>query len=264
MTTRAFDLFFAPFAASPWLGLVAISFLTGVVALLVFRYTSSQRGIRGVKNQIVAHLLEVWLYRDEMRVVLRAQIAVVRDNLKYLGYALVPLACMVLPMAVLLVQTDLRYGHRALRVGEQTILAVHLLPGASESEVSLVAPPGLAVETPAVRMPTDREVDWRLRAVSAGRHELRLKVGGAEFTKTMVVGSRLARLSSQRVGAGLPHFFHPGEPPLPNPSPAAWVTVTYPDAPLPLLGWQLHWIWPWLVLSMLFGYVLKGPLRVQV
>ena len=42
------------------------------------------------------------------------------------------------------------------------------------------------------------------------------------------------------------------------------IRVTYPDASLALLGRPMHWIWPWLVLSMVFGYALKGPLKVQV
>jgi hypothetical protein len=31
-----------------------------------------------------------------------------------------------------------------------------------------------------------------------------------------------------------------------------------------LLSWRVHWVWPWLIISMAFGYALKGPLRVQV
>lgn len=264
MITRAFDLFFAPFAGSPWLGLVAISLVTAVMALLVFRYASSQRRIRAVKDQIIAHLLEVWLYRDEMRVVLRAQSAVVRDNLKYLGYALAPLACMILPMVGLLLQTDLRYGHRALKVGEEAIMAVRLGPGVSTSDVALIPPSGIELATPAVRMPADREVDWRLRAVALGDQEMRVKVGGEEVTKRVVVGSRLGRVSMLRTQPGGPHLLNAGEPPLPKGGPIESVKVAYPEAQLGLLGWRLHWIWPWLALSMLFGYALKGPLKVQV
>jgi len=262
--TTAFDLFFAPFAGSPWLGLAAISLVTGVMALLVFRYASSQQRIREVKSQIIAHLLEVWLYRDEMRVVIRAQGAVVRDNLKYLGYALVPLICMILPMAALLVQADLRYGHRALEVGERAIVAVRLRPGLSLSDVSLVAPAGIEAETPAVRMLTDSEVDWRVRATAQGNHTLRIVIGGAEVTKEVVVGERMARLSGARVEGGVQHFLNPGEAALPAGGPAESIRITYPDGSLTLFGRPVHWIWPWLALSMVFGYALKGPLKVQV
>lgn len=264
MITRAFDLFFAPFAGHPWLGLAAISLVTGLVALLVFRYTSNQRRIQEVKRQIIAHLLEVWLYRDEMSVVLRAQGAILRDNLRYLGLALVPLACMLLPMAALLIHTDLRYGHRALAVGERAIVAVKLPFGVSPEDVKLTAPEGIAVDTPAVRIPSEGEVDWRLRATARGRHALRFTVGSAEVTKEVVVGEPMARLSAARVRGGVAHFLHPGEPPLPAGAPVQSISITYPESSLSLLGRTMHWIWPWLVLSMGFGYALKGPLRVQI
>jgi len=264
--TRAFDLLFAPFSARPWAGLVVVSLLTGLVLLLVFRYTSNQRGIRAAKDLIISHLLELLLYRDELRVVMRAQARLAKDNLRYLGHALVPLVFMIPPVLVLLIQMDLRYGHQPLQVGERTILAVKLRPGdPGPDQISLSVPPGVEVETPALRMPAVGEVDWRLRAETPGDYRLVIKLGREEFEKRLVVGERRGLVSPRRVGTGLwQKFLNPGEPPLPADGPIASVSVTYSGASLPLFGWRLHWIWPWLILSMAFGYALKGPLRVQV
>ena len=54
-----FDLFFAPFGARSWLGMIIVSAITGGVLLFVFRCTSNQRGIRAAKDRILSHLLEV-------------------------------------------------------------------------------------------------------------------------------------------------------------------------------------------------------------
>ena len=264
--TRTFDLFFAPFTSTPGLGIVVISLITGLVLVLAFRYTSNQRGIRAVKRDIVADLLEIFLYRDELRVVLRAQARLFRNNLRYLGYALVPLACMILPVVILLVQIDSRYGHRPLRVGERAIVAVNLRPGAaSPDQVLLSAPAGIEIETPALRMPGAAEVDWRVRAVAPGNHQLRITIMGRELTKQIVVGQYGRRISTQRVGDGVwQQFLRPGEPPLPDDGPLSGVKVSYPNVSLHIFRWRLHWIWPWLILSMAFGYALKGLLQIQV
>src|SRR4030067_1152469 len=95
--SRLFDVFFAPFGARSWPGMIIISTLTGVVLLFVVRCTSNQRGIRAAKDRILSHLLEVVLYRDELRVVLRAQARLAKDKLRYLGHALVPLCFMGVP-----------------------------------------------------------------------------------------------------------------------------------------------------------------------
>lgn len=263
--TRFFDLVFAPSVWSAWAALVFVSLITGAVLLMVFRYTSNQRGIRAAKDQIISHLLEVLLYRDDVRVVLGAQARLARDNLRYLGYALVPLAFMIIPVGFLLVQTDLRFGHRPLEEGERAIVAVEVDPGVDLDEVSLSASSGIAVETLPLRIPALDEVDWRVRAVAPGRQELRISVAGKEFAKEIVVGSVGGRVSAARVGSGLwPQFLHPGEPPIPQGVPARSATVSYPTADMRLFGWRVHWVWPWLIISMAFGYALKGPLRVQV
>ncbi len=263
--TRLFDLTLAPFTGHPWLGLVLISLLTGFVLLLVFRFTSNQRGIKAAKDRIISHLLEVLLYRDEMRVVLRAQARLLLDNLRYLGYALVPLAFMLIPVGFLLLQTDLHYGKRPLQVGEKTIVALRLKPGIDLDQVSLSAPAGIALETESLRIPSLHEVDWRVRATAPGRHLLRFTVAGQEFTKEIVVGQNLTRVSTARVAPNLwEQFKHPGEPPLPHDLPALSAAISYPPAHLDFFGHSLHWIWPWLLISMAFGYALKGPLRIQV
>jgi hypothetical protein len=265
--TRSFDLFFAMFApAGAWAGMVAVSLLTALLALVIFRYTSSQSGIRAVKDRLISHLLEVVLYRDELRVVLRAQVAILRDDVKYLGYALVPLAFMIVPVGVLLIQTDLRYGHRPLALGEQVIVGVKLRSaGGNLSRVSLSASDGAEVETPPLTMPAIGEVDWRVRGVTAGDHELRFSVNGREFSKRIAIGERASRIAVLRVGGGAwQQFLHPGEPPLPADGPVEWIQVSYPGREMRALGWRMHWVWPWLVLTLALGYILKGPLRVQV
>ncbi len=264
--THLFDLFCAPAALSPWLGIVLISLLTALLALVIFRYLSPQRSIRAMKDRIISHLLEVWLYRDDPRVVLRAQMRLLIDNLRYLACALLPLACMIVPMAVLLVQADLRYGHRSLHVGERAIVTVRLSPGSgSLDQLSLSAPGGVAPDSPALRLPAEGEIAWRLRALSPGVHRLRIAVRGREFTKEVVVEKPGARLSARRVAPGLwQQFLNPPEPPLPADGGISWIEVSYPASHLRLLRWRLHWVWPWLVLSMAFGYALKGPLRVHL
>ncbi|MBE9566652.1 MAG: hypothetical protein IMF16_07875 [Proteobacteria bacterium] len=264
--TRVFDLVFLPSGVSPWLGMIIVSMVTGLVLLLVFRYTSNQQGIRAAKDRIMAHLLEVLLYRDELPVVLRAQVYLLGANLRYLGYALVPLLFMIVPVGLLLVQTDLRYGYRPLQVGESAIVAAQIRSeGGALEGVSISAPPGLEVETAALRMPDVGEVNWRVRAVSPGTHELRIRVGGEEFVKQVVVGEGATRVAVQRVGGpAWRQFLYPGESPLPGGGPVEEIHVFYPSASLRFFGWRLHWVWPWLIVSMVFGYALKGPLRVQV
>ena len=69
-----FDLLFLPFRSlNPWAGMIFISLLTGLLMLLIYRWTSNQAGIRRVKDKIKAHLLELRLYKDNMGVTMKAR-----------------------------------------------------------------------------------------------------------------------------------------------------------------------------------------------
>jgi hypothetical protein len=182
---KVMDLLLAPFAGHPWLGMGAISLLTGFLLLLIFRLTSSQRGIKGAKDRIFAHLLEVLFYRDELRVVLRAQRRLVLDNLRYLGYALVPLMFMLIPVGLLLSQLDLRYGHRPLQVGEETLLAVKFSQPVDLDQVALQLPAGLTAETSRLRQGRAlRRVASALRQGPPERQQL-----GRSRTGDLIAGS---------------------------------------------------------------------------
>src|SRR3712207_353360 len=72
----------------------ALAIPVTVLALLVYRYVSDQNGIRTIKNRIQAHLLELRLFKDDLRVTLRAQGHILKGSVRYAGYALAPLAVM--------------------------------------------------------------------------------------------------------------------------------------------------------------------------
>jgi hypothetical protein len=88
-----------------------------VFALLVFRFASNQDGINAVKNKIKAYLLELWLYKDDLGILFRAQGQVIRYSAIYLRYALVPLLIMIVPLALVIVQLESLYAFRGLDPG---------------------------------------------------------------------------------------------------------------------------------------------------
>ncbi len=265
--TRIFDLFLALFAwGGAWAGVAALALVTAVLAMLIFRSTSNQRAIRRIKDLIISHLLEVALYRDDLRIVLRAQRAILWDNLRYLAHAMVPLVFMVIPVGLVLIQGELHYAHRPLRVGERAIVSVKIAAGRGDLEaLAISAPAGLVVETPALRLPALREVDWRVRAVKEGNWDLGFSLGGTELAKRVVVGGSTAGIPAERVAGGAwGQLLRPGEPPLPGGGAIEAMRVSYPPAALRLFGREMAWVWPWLIVSLIFGYALKGPLRVQI
>ncbi len=266
----AFGVFFLPFRAlGPWAAMAAVSLLTGLLMLFIFKKTSNQAGILRMKNLIKAHLLEIRLFKNDFGQTLRSQGRILVANGRYLGYAVKPMLVMLVPILLLLLQLDVWYGARSLRPGETAVVKVRLDASANplSAHLSIAAPPGLTVETPALRIEEEKEIDWRIRADAVGIHELKFTADGGTFTKTVAVGLPLlkAKIVPLRVrSGGWDALNHPGEALLPSDQPVVSVEVAYPPARLSLFGWRMHWLVAYFLLSIVFGFGLKGVFKVEI
>jgi uncharacterized membrane protein (DUF106 family) len=266
----AFGAFFLPFRAfGPWAAMAAVSLLTGLLMLFIFKKTSNQAGILRTKNLIKAHLLEIRLFKSDFGQTMRSQGRILLANGRYLGYAVKPMLVMLVPIMLLLLQLDVWYGARSLQPGESAIVKVTLEASATplRTPLSIEAPAGLTVETPALRIEEEREIDWRIRADAAGLHDLKFSLGGGSFTKTVAVGQAplKTKIVPLRVrSGGWDALNHPGEALLPSNMPIVSVEVAYPPARLSLFGWRMHWLVAYFLLSIVFGFALKGLFKVEI
>lgn len=266
---KIFDFIFLPFRAlDPWAAMIAVSFLTGLLMLFVFRRTSNQEGIRGAKDKIKAHLLELRLYKDSLAQQLNSQGKILRANFRYIGYALKPMLIMIVPVMLILIQLNLWFGSRPLDIGQTALVKIKLTSRANplQTDIRLETPAGVAVETPALRIEDEREIAWRVRAAENGVHVLTFRFGDAVFTKVLSVGQgRLSRINAVKPSSAFwSQVFNPGEKPLPKGAPIESVEIAYPPLRLSLFGWRMHWLVAFFALSIAFGFAFKGVFKVEI
>lgn len=266
----AFDLFFLPFRSlGPLWGLSAISLLTALVALPIFKYTSNQRAIKRIKSILMGHIIELWLYRDEIGIVLRAQGNILRRNFVYMGHMLKPLVFMVIPVALILVQTEIRYAHRPLRQGESAIVKVTVDGAGAKAGpgggAELRAPEGLVIDTPALRA-EGGVTYWRIHAESPGTYDLHVLYAGEEALKTVHAADGAMRIepNSARGASITAALLHPGEPPLPADLSIESIEVRYPDREISIFGHKVHWLMAYFILTLVFSFALLKPFRVRI
>jgi len=263
-----FDVVFAPFRSlGPWPGMIFISLATGVVMLLIFKKTSNQEAIKRAKNQIKARLLEIRLFKSDTAGTFRSQGAMLGANARYFAHAVRPMLVMFIPVLLILSQLNLRYGAASLRPGEQALVKVKLAEGvgALATAATLRAPDGLAVETPPLRIDEEGEIDWRIRADAPGLHRLALDIGGATVEKLVAVEQGMpAKISPLRARKFFDLLLYPGEKPLPKSAPVTSIKVDLPPQRLPLFGGGVNWLVAFFVLSLVFGFALKGVFKVEI
>jgi hypothetical protein len=219
-----------------------------------------------VKRQIQADLFEMRLFNDDVAALLRAQLEVLRHTLTYLRLSLAPTLWLLVPLLALMLHMEFRFGYTGLTVGEAALVKVHLAdPSAWQGHASLQAAEGVMVETPAVVVPSEREIAWRIRPRAAGSYQLRVHVGGTTLAKTVVVSDAVTRRSPVRPARGfVSQLLYPSETPLPVGSGLTAITIAYPERPFSVAGWNMGWSGVYLVLTLVFALALRRPFGVAM
>jgi uncharacterized membrane protein (DUF106 family) len=250
--------------ASPLAIVVVLSIVIGLLMVVLFGYTSNQKAIKIAKDQLKAHLLAVRLFQDQLHVVVGSYGRILRGTGRYLKLAFMPLLYVIIPITLLIVQLDRYLGSTGIQTNAPFLLTVRLDTADALNEATLELPPEISMTAPAVHVPAEREIVWRLAASKEGAYEIKVAAAGQNVTKTVRVSSDLARLSLVRLRG---HFWErmltSAEPAVPETSPVESIAVNYPDRNI-RLGYEMNWIWLFFILSMIAGFIFKELLGIQV
>ncbi|MEZ5416762.1 MAG: hypothetical protein R2708_05400 [Vicinamibacterales bacterium] len=267
LVTRLADLVMTPLAGLPPLAvLTGAAVATALVVLGVMRVTSNQAELAAVKRQIHAGLLEMRLYNDDLRGLLRAQRDVLWQNLRYVGYSLVPLLVTAVPLTLVIAQLQAWYGYQGLEPGVETAVTASV-------EGPVAAPPrleaaGLEVVGTPRYFPTRHEVVWRVVPRAEGETVARVTTAAGtvvEKTVHVAAGASTARRSPSRSRAGVvDQLLYPSEAPLEDGSGIVAITVPYADRTLRLASFDVHWLIAYVALSVVAVLALRRPLGVVI
>lgn len=257
----------APIAVLPgWLSNTIISAVTGVVLLVIFKYTSNQRAIGRVRDNIKAHMLALKLFKDSMSVTLQAQGQVFKGALLLLVHAVRPMVVMIVPVALLLSQMGLWYQSRPLMPGEETVVTMQLNNNVEKSW------PGVNMELMAVaevtigpvRVLSKREVYWQIKALQNGYHHITFQVAEEQVKKEIAIGEGFMRVSAERPGWHWADILlHPWEKPFGPDSVVQSISIDYPDR-LSRTSGADWWLVYFFIASLVFALISKPFLRVRL
>ena len=284
---RAFEWGGIPFT------LIVVSGIFGILALIVFKHISYQRGIKAAKDRIKGHLIEIRLYQDDLVLVAKAIGKVLLRNLQYVTYNFGPFIPLAIPFVFVLAQLVVRYGFDPIPVTPVETLA-HVdgpggttfrkgfLPGRGtmltiefEEErkgdaagLELQLPEGLEAISPLVRNAADGKAFQEIVATRAGEFDITLVLaGGNQATKHIVAGERegVRWMQPERVRGFFSSMLWPVEERFDSSTGLARVSFAYPESDL---GWMpggpLGIIIVFLIASMAFGFLLLKPLGIQI
>jgi uncharacterized membrane protein (DUF106 family) len=267
--TRVADVVLGPLAGLPAaVVILGAALVSALVVLLIMRWTSNQAALAAVKRRIHASLLEMRLYNDDVRALLRAQGEVLRHNLVYVGHSLVPLVITAVPLILVIAQLQAWYGYVGLPLGEPTIVTADV-PADAAATLPVLEGTGWDQSGTPRYFPTLGQVAWRVVPRQPGAHTLRVILSGRAIEKSAFVEAAgtttTARRSPMREGASfLGQLLYPSEPPLDAASAVRAIRLPYRDRALSIAGIETHWLVWYVVATFAFVLLLRKPLGVVI
>jgi len=257
----------APIGVLPgWLSNTIVSAVTGVVLLIIFKYTSNQRTIGRVRDDIKANMLALKLFKDSISVTLQAQGRVFKGALLLLLHAIRPMLMMIVPVSLLLAQLGLWYQSRPLQPEEKTIVTMKL-NGKIDSpwpKVSIESTPAVAVTLGPVRVFNKRQICWEIKALENGYHRIIFELDQQQIEKELAVGDGFMRVSVERPGWRWSDILlHPLEKPFGPDSVVRSISIDYPQRLSRTSGTD-WWLIYFFIASVLFALIFKPLLKVRI
>jgi hypothetical protein len=266
--TGFFNVLLLPFGDThQTLGLIWISLLCGAGMAWAFKATSNQKAIKKAKDRLKARILEMRLYQDDPVLIFQGLGGALKGNLVYLSTILVPFFVIIVPVAIVFAQLDGRYAKSHLLPNSSTLLNVQLKDGFDpiDSGMELKTPDAVEVVGNPVRSRATREIDWRLRVKRGGTYDITLAGSEGSYTFPLVAEKSYKMIGHVRQASSfMEPLLHFPLPAIPAGSPLASVSIEYPSARYPLLGFQVHWIVMFLVYSLISAAALKFILHIEI
>jgi hypothetical protein len=265
--TQFFNLILRPFEEGhAHAGLILVSVITGAVMLLLFKLTSNQQAMKEVKTRISAYFLEMRLYKEDISVVMASQRNILKANMGYMKLAVIPALVMIVPVILIMVQLNLRYAQAGFRPGDTAMVKVKAEEGVDvvRNRVTLKADRGIEKASPAVRIPSLQETDWKIKLTEKGVHDLTIETATGEVTFPVYATTRLIPVyGTFKKASFLETVFNPGAPRIPDEVAIESVEILYPEMSFSWGFIDLSWLWSFLIISMGFGVILKFLFGVE-
>jgi hypothetical protein len=247
---------------SPLATLSALGMLSGATLAWAFRRMVDGAPLRVAVNRIQAHLLEFWIFVGEPTAIWKSWRGLTAANARLLRLLAGPVLILTIVTLSIFVCLDASYATSLLQVNRPTLVTLQFDAPLERVSVlpQLLAPPGIAVETPPVRIQSRRQVSWRIRPLRPLSGNLQWIAGGHTWGKNVAAGTGFALHSCRRSRSRVAlvrdvvrrwNLAGAVEPPLAA-GPIAWIEVSYPPATLAGFGIEMPWL-GWFVLFSLAG-----------
>jgi hypothetical protein len=270
-----FDVLWSPFSKTPYyVEFIIISAISAWIFLFIFKKASNQDMIRHYKGAIIAHILEIRLYKDQPSLTIKIIFNILIKNLIYLRYTLVPILIILPFILIISIQLNSRYGYMPLKKGNTFIIHAEL-DNSSTTDIANIpekircdTSKGISIETPSMVIESERSIYWRAKVIGSekDRQYFRILLDGSDYAlkKNILTFLSKQRFSPDRTKYNLQSLFlNYSEEFIPGTSPFKSLSINNHRASYPFLAWNMDPIVLYFILTLILGLAFKPFISVD-
>ncbi len=244
-----------------------ISAFSGVIFLWIYGKVSNQKGLKETKRKVMAYVLEVALYRHSIIVCLKAQLNLLKQGVRYVSFALIPLLILMVPCLLIMAQLNFHYQNRGIKNGEEVVVEVSFKDDVKDiMDYSLTSAIGKV--SPALRIEDEGKIFWKIKndnTNNANELFVKLKANNNFLNIPIAIGEKSDPLFvtySKNIFESLmfptKFSFTKNFPEIQS------IKVSYPEKQQFYFGLALNWIWTFLIVSIFSGFIASKILKVEI
>ncbi len=241
----------------PFFLLGMFAFFLSLWTILVFKKLGNRRTIEEIKKKIRILLIEMRLHQGDLKEIFRIQNRIILLNLRYIRASLIFTLPIIIPMMFCLISFKGYFAYKPIGSGEIFTLKIVMKADTVINPVldkkSLPTSIHFIEEDPLLNR-------WVFRAGEAGRYTIAFKYKDVRFTKQVVVGKGLQKISPENTTKRrFDVFYNAGETRLPSSLKGSIEKVVLHYEPMlsgvALFGWRPGWFSFFMLVFSLFVLV---------
>ncbi|MBI2545563.1 DUF106 domain-containing protein [Candidatus Woesearchaeota archaeon] len=181
----AFTILDPLLALHPALGLLIISLFVSLVATLVYKYTTDQVIMKGLRDEIRAHQQKMKEHKGDPKKMIESQKKAMEANMQYMMKSLKPTLFTLIPLLLIFTWLGSHYAYEPLLPGVDFNVTIVFSAGANGT-VELVVPPSFMLNGERLQ-PVQPEVTWIIMPQEEGSYVLEFKHDDKVYQKDVLV-----------------------------------------------------------------------------
>ncbi len=243
-----------------------ISLIVSVIVTLIYKYTTNQKVLAGIKSEIDNLRKEIKTAKEPGKMG-EINKKLMEKTMEQFQASLKPMIITMIPALIILGWMQSTIAFQQLEPNQEFSITA-LFEQAAEGEIELISPNALQLLSEPKQKAAE-QVIWKLKG-QEGNYELEFKYNNEVYTKDIIITNnwQTAKPSIQKEQNFLGIKTSSGDDyPIRKDSKIKMIKIDYtpvhPFGTFSLFGWQPGWLATYIILSLVFSMGLRSLLKVQ-